>query len=239
MTTTGPAPRSAAAPEAAAPDTPVPEAGGAVPEAPAEHVRLGVGARFTLLPAADDVVPVILGALEAGRRAVPDVAVRTDDVSSLVRGSEQDIARYLTAVVAQAARTTPSGHVVASVALSRGCPGEVGCDLTPGELVEVPRVVVGPTGLTAAAHWALYPLGTRDAMGPIARAIELAQADGTWGGAENFAPRLDGDLAAVLATLIDTWTAVGRDVAHVAAHATVSVGSPGASSAAGGTATTR
>lgn len=211
MTTTGPAPSTL---------TP------GVPDHPADHVRLGVGARFTLVPAADDVVPVILGALAAGRRAVPEVAVRTDDVSSLVRGSEQDLARYLTAVIAEAVRTTPSGHVVATVALSRGCPGEVGCVLPTGDLAVVPPVELEPVGLATAAHWALYPLGTDDAMGPIARAIELAQAAGTWGGAENFATRLEGDLAEVLATLVDTWTTVGREVAHVAAHATLSIGSP-------------
>src|SRR5690554_951629 len=100
-----------------------------VPEGPADHVRLGVGARLTVVPAADDPVPVILGALGAGREAAPEVGVRTDDVSTLVRGSEQDLTRYLTVVIAEAARATPSGHLVATVALSRGCPGEVGCVL--------------------------------------------------------------------------------------------------------------
>jgi hypothetical protein len=212
------APAAAAAPEA--------PYVGPLPLGPADHVRMGVGARFSLHPAADDVVPVILGALEAGRAAVPEVAVRTDDVSTLVRGSEQHIASYLTAVMLRAARSTPSGHVTATVALSRGCPGEVRCDPTPGGLPAVPPVVLGPTTLRAAAHWALYPLGVPDAMGPIERAIRRAQDAGTWGGAESFATRLDGDLADVVATLVDTWAAVGQDVAHVVAHATVSVGSP-------------
>jgi hypothetical protein len=195
------------------------------PGAP-DHVRMGVGARFTLHPAADDVVPVILGALEAARAAAPEVAIRTDDVSTLLRGSEQQIARFLHAAVSHAAVATPSGHVVASVALSRGCPGEVGCTLPEGELASVAPVELAASGLRAAAHWALYPLGTEDAMGPIVEAITLAQEAGTWGGAENFATRLEGDLAQVLATFVDTWTRVGRSVAHVAAHATVSIGSP-------------
>jgi hypothetical protein len=102
----------------------------------------------------------------------------------------------------------------------------VGCALPAGDLAVVPPVTLEPTGLRAAAHWALYPLGTPDAMGPIAEAIETARNAGTWGGAESFATRLDGDLAAVVATVVDTWTAVGRAVAHVAAHATLSLGSP-------------
>lgn len=191
-----------------------------------DHVRMGVGARVTLHPATDGFVPVIVSALAAARAAAPAVTVRTDDVSTLLRGSEQHVAEFLAALVAHAARITPSGHVVATVALSRGCPGEVGCDLPPGELVAVPPVDLPASGLAAAAHWALYPLGTTDAMGPILGAIEAAQGRGTYGGPENFATRLDGDLAEVLATVVDTWTGVGREVAHVAAHATVSVGSP-------------
>ena len=195
------------------------------PSAP-DHVRMGVGARLTLHPATDDFVPVILSALSAARATAPGVTVRTDDVSTLLRGSEQDVATFVAAGLEHAARITSTGHVVATLALSRGCPGEVGCDLPAGELVEVAPVHLAPAGLHASAHWALYPLGTADAMGPILAAIDTAQRRGTYGGAENFATRLDGDLADVLATVVDTWTGVGREVAHVAAHATVSVGSP-------------
>ena len=191
-----------------------------------DHVRLGVGARFTLTPAADDVVPVILGALAVAGLAAPGVHVRTDDVSTLLRGSEQDVATYLEAAVRAAVERTPSGHVTATLAFSRGCPGEVGCDLAPDALVEVAPVHLEASGLPAAAHWALYPLGTPDVMAPIARAVETAQAAGTWGGAEHFATRLEGDLADVLGTVVDTWAQAGARVAHVAAHATVSVGSP-------------
>lgn len=198
------------------------------PGAP-DHVRLGVGARVSLHPAADDVVPVILGALQAAARVTPGLVTRTSDVSTLLRGSESDIARYVVELVQDAVSRTPSGHVVLTVALSRGCPGEVGCALPAGELVTVPPVPRVATGLSAAAHWALYPLGTLGAMAQIADAIEMAKDAGTWGGAESFATRLDGDLADVVATILDTWAAVGRTVAHVAAHATVSVGSPSAS----------
>lgn len=205
-------------------------AGGSPRPAPepsaADHVRMGVGARLTLHPATDDFVPVILSALSAARAAAPGVTVRTDDVSTLLRGSEQDVATFVTAVVAHAAAVTSTGHVVATLALSRGCPGEVGCDLPAGDLVVVDPVELPATGVAASAHWALYPLGTTDAMGPILAAIEAAQERGTYGGPENFATRLDGDLSDVLATVVDTWTGVGREVAHVAAHVTISVGSP-------------
>lgn len=199
---------------------------GARPTTEPDHARLGVGARFTLSPAIDDAVPVILGALAAAAHAAPDVAVRTDDVSTLLRGAEQDLAVYLEAAIRGAARRTPSGHVTASLALSRGCPGAVGCDVRADELVAVPPVRLAPSGVVAAAHWALYPLGVADTMDPIAAAIEGAREAGTWAGAEHYATRLEGDLAAVLATFVDTWAAVGRSVAHVAAHVTITVGGP-------------
>ncbi|MDT0165239.1 YkoF family thiamine/hydroxymethylpyrimidine-binding protein [Actinotalea sp. AC32] len=191
-----------------------------------DHVRLGVGARLTLHPAADAFVEVIVSSLAAARATVPQVEVHTDDVSTLLRGGERDVAAFVLACVAHAARITPTGHVVATLALSRGCPGEVGCTLPTGELPAVEPVDLPASGVGASAHWALYPLGTTDAMGPIEDAIATAQRRGTWGGAEHFATRLDGDLAEVLGTVVDTWTGVGREVAHVAAHVTVSVGSP-------------
>lgn len=197
-----------------------------MPTTAPDHVRLGVGARFTLSPAIDDAVPVILGALAAAAHAAPDVAVRTDDVSTLLRGAEQDLATYLEAAIRGAARRTPSGHVTAGLALSRGCPGAAGCDLRAEQLVVVPPVRLAPSGVMAAAHWALYPLGVADPMDQIAAAVEGAQEAGTWAGAEHYATRLEGDLAAVLATVVDTWAAVGRTVDHVAAHVTLTVGSP-------------
>lgn len=196
-----------------------------------DHERLGVGLRFTLLPAADDVVPVVLGSLAAGAVAVPAVRVATDDVSTLVRGAEADLARYLVAVLAHAASATPSGHVVAVVHLSRGCPGEVSdaggeaCGVAGG-LAVVPPVRLPASGLRAAAHWALYPLGTADVMAPIGRAIASAGSAGTLARPEHLVTRLEGDLADVLATLVDTWAALGAEVAHVVTHATVSLGSP-------------
>lgn len=197
-----------------------------------DHVRMGVGARVTLHPATDDFVPVILGALEAAAQAAPGVVARTGEVSTLLRGSEQEIADYVVALLGHATRATRTGHVVLTLALSRGCPGEVGCVLPTGDLVAVEPVRLTGTGLRAAAHWALYPLGTTDAMAGIADAIEQARAAGTWGGAENFATRLEGDVADVVATLVDTWATVGHQVAHVAAHATISVGSPSAAAGA-------
>ncbi|WP_182113294.1 MULTISPECIES: YkoF family thiamine/hydroxymethylpyrimidine-binding protein [unclassified Actinotalea] len=235
MPTTRTTAPTSTAPTSTAPTTTAPTTSGDVPD----HVRAGVGLRLTLLPAADDVVPPILGALAAAALEVPGLEVATDDVSTLVRGPEQDLARYLVAVLTSAVAATPSGHVVAVVHLSRGCPGELdrvagetGCAVA-GDLPGVAPVSLPATGLRAAAHWALYPLGVPDAMGPIERAIARAGDAGTLARPEHFVTRLEGDLADVLATVVDTWAAVGGEVRHVVSHATVSLGSPSAATAAG------
>lgn len=207
-----------------------------VPPVPATPAQLGVGARLSLHPMTSGFVDVILGALAAGDTSRLEVA--TDDVSTFVRGTEADVLTYLRDVIAAAA---PEGvHTVAQVLLSRGCPGEVACEL-PDDVVLSPVELPGlaPTGLRASAHWALYPLddggpaadGTArrgDHMAGIYAAIERARERGTLTRGEHFVTRLDGDLADVLATVADGWLLVGREVRHVTTHVTISLGSPSA-----------
>ena len=191
---------------------------------------LGVGARFSLHPASDDAVAVILDALaQADRHAVQ---VTTDDVSTLVRGTETDVVRFVHDVVAAAGRH--GTHVVAHVQLSRGCPGEVACTL-PDDVVlaAVDAPELPPTGLRAAAHWALYPLDDGhdgrpgDHMRAIEQAIAVARSRATVA-PEHFVTRLDGDLADVLTAVAAGWLEAARNVRHVVTHVTVSMHSPSA-----------
>lgn len=189
---------------------------------------LGVGARFSLHPASDDAVRVIIDALAHAERT--GVTVTTDDVSTLVRGSEADVVRYVHDVLAAAGRH--GTHLAAHVQLSRGCPGEVACTVADDVVLsavaapELPR-----TGLRAAAHWALYPLddGTPghpgDHMRAIEQAVAVARARATVS-ASHFVTRLDGDLADVLGAVADAWLAAARHVRHVVAHVTVTLHSP-------------
>lgn len=188
--------------------------------------ELGVGARFSLHPHCDDYVDVILSALAAADAS--RVTVRTDDVSTFVRGSEADVVRYVHDVLAAAGRTR--WHVVAHVLLSRGCPGEVACELPDDALLDSVAVPsLDPTGLAASAHWALYPLDDTggDHLAHIMTAI------GTAGSAaatspEHFVTRLDGDLADVLTAVAAGWLEAARHVRHVVTHVTVSMHSPSA-----------
>jgi energy-coupling factor transport system substrate-specific component len=206
-------------------------AGGAGPQ------QLGIGMRFSLHPHCDDFVGVILGALADAREAGLDqgLVIESDEVSTYVGArnapAEQRLVAYLAGVLGAASRRTGGGHVVAHVLLSRGCPGEVSCDLRAVGLPAPAPVEVAPTGVRAVAQWSLYPLmdGWSSAgshMVPIEAAISAAQQRGTASASSHYATTLTGDVAEVLATATDAWAAVGAQVAHVVSHLTVSFGSP-------------
>ncbi|WP_241237032.1 Ykof family thiamine-binding protein [Georgenia faecalis] len=198
--------------------------------APPDPRSYGVGARFSLHPMTTDFVPVILDALTAADASALEVV--TDDVSTFVQGTESDVLTYLRDVMAAAAAT--GVHTVAHVLLSRGCPGEVACELRDGDpYAPTDLPALAPTGLRAAAHWSLYPLddgdaatGRGDHMAAIYAVIERAKERGTFTRSEHFATRLDGDLADVLTTVGEGWLAAGRVVRHVTSHATISLNSP-------------
>ncbi|GEA80589.1 YkoF family thiamine/hydroxymethylpyrimidine-binding protein [Cellulomonas sp. CW35] len=190
--------------------------------------ELGIGARFSLHPHRDDFVDVIVDALDAAQ--ADDVEVTTDDVTTFVRGTEDAVVRYLFDALRAAAEA--GGHLVAHVHLSRGCPGEVACDLPDDVVLATPPVPVLPRcGMPTAAHWSLYPLDDGapgrqgDHMSAVTAAVDAAhrRVDVT---PEHFVTRLDGDLADVLTTVVEGWLTAGRTVRHVATHATLVVASP-------------
>ena len=189
--------------------------------------QYGVGARFTLSVYSSKYVDVILEALR--KADATDLLIETDDISTFVSGSEQRIMEYLHAVIAVAASS--GEHISATILLSRGCPGELQCELPPDHpAVGASPVVLQRDGIRARAHWSLYPLldGTSDGdhMAPIYEAIEHAKGSGIYSGSDHYATRLDGDLADVLSTVANGWIGVGHVVQHVATHVTVSINSP-------------
>jgi hypothetical protein len=197
---------------------------------------LGVGARVTLAVMADDYVRTILDAVAAADAAVPGIVRETDAVSSFLRGPEQDLADYLRALLVAAARS--GAHVTAALLLSRGCPGEVTCELPPGFGAPVAPVTLPPTGVTARAQWSLYPLADEasvpgapapDHMRDITAAIDLAKDRGIYAGTAHFVTELSGDVADILEVVCAAWLLVGRTVQHTVCHLTFSLNSPTAS----------
>ncbi len=189
--------------------------------------QYGVGARFTLSIYDDRYVAIILDAL--GAADASGLTVETGDISTFVAGGEADILRYLRDVIAHAAAS--GAHLSAGILLSRGCPGELQCELPPGvTAIGGGPVALEPTGVRARAHWSLYPLldghDGGEHMTGIYDAIRLAKDNGTFSGSDHFATRLDGDLADVLGTIASGWLMVGAHVQHVTTHATISINSP-------------
>lgn len=195
-----------------------------------DPLRFGVGARITVAVMSDRYADIILGVLDSVD--VSGLSIETGDVSTFVGGAERDLLRYLTDLSSAIAQT--GSHASISVLLSRGCPGEVVCDLPGGA---GPRVVEHPTGRDtgrhATAEWALYPLADEitagvepDHMRDIYAAIDLARANDTFRGSAHFVTRLEGDIGRILETAVAGWTLVGRSVQHVTSHLTISVNSP-------------
>lgn len=189
--------------------------------------QYGVGARFTLSVYDSDYVRIITDALTAADAS--GLSIDTNDISTFVAGSEQRVLAYVRDVIAGAAGS--GAHLSSSILLSRGCPGELQCELPPGvAALGADPVALEPTGVRARAHWSLYPLldggANGDHMGPIYAAIEQAKDAGVYAGSDHYATRLDADLAAVLQTAANAWIDVGHVVQHVATHLTVSINSP-------------
>lgn len=189
--------------------------------------EFGVGGRITLAVMSDDYIDVILTALAEAAADAAELDVVTDDVSTWATGDETALATYFARLIAAASRG--GRHVSATVMFSRGCPGEVRCALPAGRGLVSPLPVVPPTGVTASAQWALYPLddsGTADHMRDIHAAIEAARENGSFVRSDHYTTRLHGDVATILETVAGGWVRVGCTVPHVTTHVTISVNSP-------------
>src|SRR5699024_9288513 len=117
--------------------------------------QYGVGARFTLSVYDSDYVRIIMDALSAANPT--DLEIDTGDISTFISGPEQRIMEYLRDVILAAAKT--GAHISVSILLSRGCPGELQCELPPGvSALGANPVRLDHTWQRARAHWSLYPL---------------------------------------------------------------------------------
>lgn len=192
--------------------------------------QYGVGARFSLAVYDSDYVRIILEALESANSE--DLVVETNDISTFITGSEQRILEYLRDVISAAAAS--GAHVGANILLSRGCPGELQCELPPGvAALAAEPVRLDLAGQRARAHWSLYPLldsASSDLtvlhMDPIYAAIARVREEGIVAGSDHYATRLDADLSRVLQSATNAWIEVGRTVQHVVTHLTISMNSP-------------
>src|SRR5699024_10522459 len=127
----------------------------------ASPLSFGVGARVTASVMTDDYARVLVDILS--RLDLTGLVHETGDVSTYLGGHEAHLQRVLIDLAEALART--GHHATLSVLLSRGCPGEVACELPGGagpRATEVPQP--RSTGRFASAEWALYPLADEVAV---------------------------------------------------------------------------
>jgi energy-coupling factor transport system substrate-specific component len=181
------------------------------------------GARISLYPMTDRYVPIILDAVR-GLDAT-GLEVETDDLSTFIGGDRDRVFAQLERIFAAAART--GEHVVMTVLLSHGCPGETYCETTGEVRTPAPAATSArKSAVAVSAQWSLYPLGSEGYMNVIYREIDRTKAAGVFAKGAHFVSALRGDLADVLGAVRTSFDAACADTAHVVAHATISANSP-------------
>ena len=181
------------------------------------------GARFSLYPMTDRYVAVILDAIKGLRDT--GLEVETDEVSTFIGGDRDRVFGELARVFAAAART--GEHVVMTVLLSHGCPGETYCEARGEVRVPAPAAAEGEkSGVAVSAQWSLYPLGSDGYMDVIYREIGRTKQAGVFAKGAHFVSGLRGDLTDVVGAIRASFDAACADAGHVVAHATVSANSP-------------
>ncbi|PYZ98906.1 thiamine-binding protein [Alteribacter lacisalsi] len=184
-----------------------------------------VGCRFSVYPMADNFVEIIKGALEEVNTA--KVWMKTDDVSTCVRGRSEHVFDVTKAIFTNAAKT--GVHVVFNGTFSIGCPGDSDGDTYMSEDdVRLNEEKVQQERVEVATQFSLYPLNNPDYMQIIADQVAVADGHGTFTKGVHYASRLDGDVNNVFRTLEEAFynAAQTDERSHVTMTAAVSANSP-------------
>lgn len=127
------------------------------------------GASFTIAPMCDDFVSIILNALEEVDTS--KVWMKTDDVTTTVRGKIEHIFDVTKATFLLAAKT--GEHVSYQATYSIGCPGDSSGDVYMAEDEHrLNEEKVKSIKQPISAKFSLYPLGKGNYMDTIYRQIE-------------------------------------------------------------------
>jgi len=133
------------------------------------------GCSFSIYPMCDQFVDLILSALEATDTS--KVWIKTDEVSTIVRGRIPHIFDVIQAVFLQAAET--GEHVVCSGTFSIGCPGDSeGHSFLAEDDIRMNKPVTDSLNPDVSAKFALYPMGGGNYMDLIYNQIEAMKEHG-------------------------------------------------------------
>lgn len=177
--------------------------------------------QFSLVPAADAFVPIILDAVE-GVAAIEGLKVETDAVSSTLVGAREPV---LAALSRTFARASASGaHIVQPLLASHGPAGDDAAGVAFLDLSGF--VAPPPSNVKAAAQFLLLP--ERADLRPAidARARDFLGGLGLATRAKQLATRVDGDASLVLAALLWLLERTGRVAGETVLQATLVSNSP-------------
>jgi len=181
------------------------------------------GSSFSLYPMCDNFVDIILESIRA--TATSKVWVKTDDVTTTVRGKSIHVFDVTKAVLMHAAKT--GEHVAFNATYSFGYPGDSGEDEyiaednDPINIKEIDNIKQ-----SIAAKFSLYPLGDKNYMNVIREQIETMK--GFVNASEfHYSTRLDGDALQVFRGLENVFNStVNNGSSHTVMTVSISANSP-------------
>lgn len=182
-----------------------------------------IGFRFSLYPMSDDFIDIILSTLK--KVDTSKVWVKTDDISTVIRGKREHVFDVAKAIYLYAALTEK--HVVLNGTFSIGCPGDSDGDVyMTVDDVRTNEEMLKDLHMEAPTQFALYPMNHNDYMKIIADVVEIAGQKGTLTGGIHYASRLDGDVHDVFSTLEEAFNFTQQKVSHVTMTVNISANSP-------------
>lgn len=182
------------------------------------------GARFTIHPMTDWFVDIILSSLK--ETDTTKVWMKTDDVSTCVRGRSEHVFDVVKAIFLNASKG--GDHVVLNATFSNGCPGDSAGDALMAEDSNLMNYELSQQiSQETAAHFALYPLGIPGYMNVIMDQINTVADHGVFSGGVHYATRLDGDANTVFAAMESAFDGARKsDSSHIVMTVTMSANSP-------------
>lgn len=181
------------------------------------------GVSFSIHPMSDRFVSIIMDALE--NTDTSKVYVKTDDVTTTIRGKLVHIFDVTKAVFLHAAST--GEHVAFQATYSLGCPGDSqGEAYMDTDDVPVNADSVKEIAQYVAAKFSLYPLGGGDYMDIIYNQIE-AMKEYVKVSPAHYSTRLDGDARDIFHGLEQVFTStVEGGSSHTVMTVSISANSP-------------
>ncbi|MYL48232.1 thiamine-binding protein [Halobacillus litoralis] len=182
------------------------------------------GCSFSVHPMADKFVDYIKASLNEVDSS--KVWMKTDDVTTTVRGRMEHVFDVTEAILLHIAKT--GVHVAFQGTFSIGCPGDSSGDVHMDESEErLNKPQSKGIEQRIAAKFSLYPMGGGDYMDTIYRQIEAMKEKGVEVTPAHYSTRLDGETSDIFTGLEDVFRETeASGSSHTVMTVTVSANSP-------------